>query len=330
MTQTMQALRIGQKARTLLQSAARQWSVHAAVSGAVYISNRNGELLWITDRIRALHTRAVLLPAIPRHAPATESVLRNDGGLLSCGGLKMDWRDALLWTPGRASTNDRLLAGFAGRVTRAMEQAEKPRPAVARLGRAVAHATGAIRNDGIAGAIRLATARGVETLSRAFVGSAVLPTLRAASGLVGLGEGLTPTGDDILGGYLYTLRTLDDALGGRLGINWPGVAEWLHGVSAYTNDISHCVLADHASGDACAPLSAFLRETLGGSSEPRLALLAADVIEIGASSGWSLLVGVRCASRMARTPGGSSRPRDGRQAAVSEGRPQRREVAHVR
>lgn len=109
--------------------------------------------------------------------------------------------------------------------------------------------------------------------------------------LLGLGPGLTPSGDDYLGGVLIALRTLgreDDA--DRI---W-SVIEPI--VAAATNDISRAHLAAAAEGFGSAPLHVLLNAIIDGQSE-WLADFAAAVIRIGHTSGWDALTGAIAALR---------------------------------
>jgi hypothetical protein len=102
-----------------------------------------------------------------------------------------------------------------------------------------------------------------------------------AEPLLGLGPGLTPSGDDFLGGYLIALHALGrrheaEAIAGRL----------LPVASARTSRISAAHLAAAAKGEA----SAVLHSTLAG-GDPR------PLLELGHSSGWDMLAGALMARR---------------------------------
>jgi len=108
--------------------------------------------------------------------------------------------------------------------------------------------------------------------------------------LVGLGPGLTPSGDDFLCGVLFTLH--------RLG--HPGVAERLwHRVRPLSkgagNAISFGHLAVAAAGGGSAPIDDLLAALPGGKSGVLRRLL--DVVgKIGHTSGWDCVAGVLTAA----------------------------------
>ncbi len=116
--------------------------------------------------------------------------------------------------------------------------------------------------------------------------SAPPPDLRA---LIGLGPGLTPSGDDLLGGVLVALHLLGRAdLAETL---WRGIDGALE---AGTNAISRAHLAAAARGHGGAALHAILNDLLTGNSGDLAARLAA-IDGIGHTSGWDALAGATIA-----------------------------------
>lgn len=107
----------------------------------------------------------------------------------------------------------------------------------------------------------------------------------AARSLLGLGQGLTPTGDDILAGTLVTLRALGrDREAGELAD-----AVEAYGAGA-TNRISLAHLRAAAAGQGALPFHDVLVELLRGEEnfEPCLGRIGA----VGHSSGWDILTGI--------------------------------------
>ena len=102
--------------------------------------------------------------------------------------------------------------------------------------------------------------------------------------LIGLGSGLTPAGDDALGGALIALRVFGRAaLADRL-------AEWLlPRARTGTSDISHAHLAAAAEGEGAAALHDTL--TALANDDASLAEGVARLDRIGHSSGWDALAG---------------------------------------
>jgi hypothetical protein len=116
-------------------------------------------------------------------------------------------------------------------------------------------------------------------------GADAAPDAGPLAALLGLGPGLTPSGDDFLGGALVALHLLGrDALCDAI---WAALAPH---IPASTNEISAAHLAAAAQGFGSAALHALLDDVLAGrvdSLPARIAALAA----IGHTSGWDALVG---------------------------------------
>ena len=131
---------------------------------------------------------------------------------------------------------------------------------------------------------------------------------RAVESLIGLGPGLTPSGDDLLGGALIALRAL----------GWPQVADtlgwWLlPRARARTHAISYAHLACAAEGEGAAALHDTLA-TLCSPGAPGLRERADALTTLGHSSGWDAMAGmvlvatVAAASRSPERPGHVARP----------------------
>lgn len=112
----------------------------------------------------------------------------------------------------------------------------------------------------------------------------------ASAALLGLGPGLTPSGDDLLGGLLVALRALGHpALAARLGA-------WLLPRAAdRTHPISRAHLGAAAAGEGAEALHQSLASLASpGASGLAAALAALD--RIGHSSGWDALAGATLAA----------------------------------
>ena len=130
--------------------------------------------------------------------------------------------------------------------------------------------------------------------------------MHALHALIGLGPGLTPSGDDLLGGVLVALHLL-----GR-----PDLAEALwHGtrgaLETGTNAISRAHFAAAARGRGGAALHGILNDLLTGKRAALAARLAA-IDHIGHCSGWDALAGATIALRAYFS---SCRPRSRKQAS---------------
>jgi len=117
----------------------------------------------------------------------------------------------------------------------------------------------------------------------------------AVAALVGRGSGLTPAGDDLLGGVLVTLRAMRDSRADRLARAIGQVA------ATQTTHVSAALLV-HASRGECMPELAGLIAALDGRGDIRASMRR--LLAVGHSSGSSLAHGVLLAlATGARAPG---------------------------
>lgn len=112
--------------------------------------------------------------------------------------------------------------------------------------------------------------------------------------LIGVGSGLTPSGDDLLGGALFVVHAL-----------YPGCAAWnacaatvCAAAAGRTHPVSAALLADHAAGKSFAAMHELLERA--GAAEPlgRLLESAQEVATIGNTSGWDMLTGLILATAL--------------------------------
>jgi hypothetical protein len=141
----------------------------------------------------------------------------------------------------------------------------------------------------------------------------------AALPLLGLGLGLTPSGDDLIGACLFArrLRGPDVASDVAWEAAWEHAAHRLmHAAAARSNAISAALFGDLARGAAYSPLHE-LAAAAGATACDETALLAAvrALTAIGHSSGWDMLTGFVIGTAAAEdgidwkaTPGGHFQP----------------------
>lgn len=130
-----------------------------------------------------------------------------------------------------------------------------------------------------------------------------------ARGLLGLGPGLTPAGDDFLGGIMIALHLVgQDAIGAAL---WQALAP-----AAVTR--THAIARAHLAGAAQGMGSASVHDVLNAVLEGRsgeLATACRDLDRLGHTSGWDILAGaVTALDAVGR---GSSRCRERRRETTA-------------
>lgn len=120
-----------------------------------------------------------------------------------------------------------------------------------------------------------------------------------AENLVGLGPGLTPSGDDVLGGLLIALRLLGGVITGGTKAVW--LADWLGAAATSfagdrTTPLSATLLHCAARGQAAAEVAAVLHGFAGQEPLlPAIRKLLATGRTSGADLAWGLSAGCRAA-----------------------------------
>lgn len=309
MSTTLFARQIGARVHAAILELDRLWSVLASVSGAIYIESDVGEILWLAASPSALHPRAILLPIMPAELPTAGTECRLEDDRLHVGAnLVIRFCDAELWSPELLVRDSVSASEAAGRIAAAIDRTalrSPPQGLLASLLFPHAPRGGRGSHNAMEREIVTAAGRAMESLRQAPTGFGLLEHLQDAIDLVGLGLGLTPSGDDLLGAFLYTLYVLDSAHWGLIGLEGEVVDAWLWRARALTNKISFAILADHAHGDAAVPLHELLNMALDGQSLECLVRAVGRVSVIGQSSGWDMLAGVHCACAVVERMGDS-------------------------
>ncbi len=126
----------------------------------------------------------------------------------------------------------------------------------------------------------------MDWLRRVADGTDVSPPLDAVRRLLGLGPGLTPSGDDYLGGMMIALRAFGY---GRAVERLYAIID--REVPERTNRISAAYLGAAREGWGAAPLHDVLNH-LAAKTDPPLSSLIPAVDRIGHTSGWDALTGL--------------------------------------
>ena len=252
---------IGPVAHAAVGRARGEGRVLARLGASTYLTV-GGEIVWLGGAGATLHPRAILTEGTP--GPDDDDVHIELGALSpwrpapapgggARSGLLTGWRDLAVATPGTPVGFGALLAG---------------RPLAFPL-------------DGVRGA--------AEALADACARDDPARAADAALALLGVGGGLTPSGDDYVGGALFVRAVIgaDDRAAGWRRVGRTVVAA----ARTRTHPISAALLADLAAGSSWAPLHDLVAALDRG--RPAAARAAAGrLLALGHSSGWDMLAGV--------------------------------------
>ncbi|MBI4790936.1 MAG: DUF2877 domain-containing protein [Chloroflexi bacterium] len=119
--------------------------------------------------------------------------------------------------------------------------------------------------------------------------------------LVGLGAGLTPSGDDFLGGMFFAVYHLQRVYPGEFEWNQRAMDEFLEWARPRTNAISHAILSDHAQGQSVEPLHDLIAALLKAEGLDQLMLHVGQLVRIGSTSGRDMLAGLLAGMALAES-----------------------------
>ncbi len=253
----MQTTLLGRKARELLvqpsDAVVTGWGSHA-----MYFLHESGEVFWLADAATPPHARAVLLGGdLPLWLPGTSC--GSTGHSLTARGRPGITLHAPVWTP--------------------------PAPT-----RTVSWGTVWARTQRLADSFSFSPPRWVGEAREAARSGDLEELLHWGQKLVGLGPGLTPLGDDFLGGALFAAWLASHLVPGW---RWAEakLEEFLICSRERTSRLSATLLADLAHGEGPAPLHHLAHVLLSGGSSPALWQAAHELVQVGHSSGLACLQG---------------------------------------
>ncbi|MGD8554245.1 MAG: DUF2877 domain-containing protein [Anaerolineales bacterium] len=283
---------IGSFAKQMLSGSGFRGKLLAKTSQAIYLCDSSGRIIWLTDASIPAHRRTVQACLPDQELSQDLELHLRQGRLLLGEKLAIDLAPAIdlkFPSPASLSEIDHSLNGLLHHLgscpqasgmgmliplltTHARGSSDIPdRPA----DRILAHALGPFQ-------------RIVAACSRRDLAAAV----REGEKLLGLGTGLTPSGDDFLGGFLFARHWFACAFPDRFDINTQSIDALLDEAQRRTHPISLALLLDLAGGHGPEPAHTLMQRLLQADTVSRLTPASSALAGIGASTGWDLLAGV--------------------------------------
>lgn len=288
---------IGEAVRDLLTPQMRG-KVLAVVSHAAYLLSEQDELFWLAAKNIPLHRRCIRVagsfPGLTVEAPFNV----NDHRLVIGSKTVFDFSQASIWEPPHISPGCTLPVAELPKRLCAISSILEGLPAPVGFGSLIpdflliAQCQGEPHPHETSARIPVYARPAVMEIARACLVHDFHGIMNQADGLVGLGEGLTPSGDDFLGGLLFCKRILQNSYADVLNFEFPGLLDFIENTKASTNIISYTFLRDHAEGCAIDTLHQFFNAFLTGQPMDDLRQIASKLIDIGHSTGWDLLAGL--------------------------------------
>jgi hypothetical protein len=271
--------------------------VLAVVNHATYLLTDKEEVIWLVSGESPMHHRCVRWPVpLPRLSVDTTYIVR-DRSIHLDSGKKLDLHSSQIWEA--PSINLQEITGleeFHEKLFPVVEtflSQETPRGYGLFIRSILEIAGKKIENPSLQQEdILTSTARPmVKRIAEACLSHDLSKVLKDAEPLVGLGEGLTPSGDDFLGGLFFAHFMLRYSFPNMLNLELPNLHGWMDANQSSTNLISYTLLKDNSLGHALEPLNQFGIGLLRDQPVENIISAASKLIKVGHSTGWSLLSG---------------------------------------
>jgi len=223
--------------------------VLAVVSDCIYLAGPGGEIIWLARKSLPMHSRSVQLggewPGLIRDTPFQ---IRS-GGLVFHTGATVDAVNAKVWRPTPiASTGCLPFASICGQ-SRSFYSLllQIPRTGFGALLEpilALIQAGGLVSTPEFSDPVLRAAWPAVHAVAKGSARHDLDAILSRAVDLMGLGNGLTPSGDDFLGGLFFGLHALNALYPAEVGLDLEQVEKALAPMARRTNRISRIIVND--------------------------------------------------------------------------------------
>jgi hypothetical protein len=266
--------------------------VSAVFSKAIYLLTKEDDLFWITREDAPMHRRGVTVPP-PLPKLTAGSPFRIEGPhLMVESGFIFELDNPSLWQIPLIDSRDAIdISKLAARTHSFFDNLDTSQ--AKGFGTFIPLVLSSSRNESIhtlaksADPILLFAQPIVLRLVHACLTRANSLIPENVNALIGLGSGLTPSGDDFIGGLLFALHVLRNTYPDSSWIQLP-----VEPYSAKTNPISFTLLRDLAHGHALAPLHRIAHGLLGRDPFESIYPFIWQLIRVGNSTGWDLLAGL--------------------------------------
>ena len=294
------AKQIGSSAKALLTLPGFSGKVLAVLSKTIYLVSRDGEILWLSQDGLAMHRRCVLASFQPRFICVGQNFFVDDRFLQFPGGVTFDLNPATEWKPSTVGSKHGKPLTAVKACTRRLVEAVTKMGEVKGLGRMIPHllpmflslADGNRQVISSSDSLLAKAQNSILNLATACFTFDITEVTRRGRELIGLGPGLTPSGDDFLGGLLFAAQLLKTAY--PQDFNWEEepIINMIDWASTQTHPISHTILKDHTLGHGPEPLHELVASLLMGRDVGRTLEGVKHLIGIGDTSGWDILAGM--------------------------------------
>ncbi len=284
---------IGETARRLLAPGACG-QVLAAFSRAAYLVTEQAELFWLASENAPMHLRGLRIAGPFPKLVAGEDFFIEGDCINIAPDLQVDFGDASAWSVSPIPPEAALEIGQIPLRVKNIFPTGFDLSQASGFGRLIPKilslAAGQPDDEVETDPVLALAWLGISEIARACLLRDMPGLLQEANALVGLGEGLTPSGDDFLGGLLFCVNTIQRLYPGCIHLDSSEQALFIESARQRTHLISFTLLKDLTNGQAVEPLHELIHSVLSD-HPPESIHPAARLTQIGHSTGWDLLTG---------------------------------------
>ena len=284
---------MGETARRLLTPEARG-QVLAGFSRAAYLVTEQEDLFWLASENTPMHLRALRIAEPFPKLVAGETFVMEGECIKIAPDLQVDLGDASTWAfspiPAKAVLEiDQIPVRVKSIFPTGFDLSQ-----ASGFGRLIPKilslAAGQLDDEAEIDPTLALAWPSIYAITKACLLGDMPGLFREANALVGLGEGLTPSGDDFLGGLLFCVNTIQRLYPGFINLDSSEQALFIESAKQRTHLISFTLLKDLTNGQAVEPLHQLIQSVL--SEQPPESIRPASCLtQIGYSTGWDLLTG---------------------------------------
>jgi hypothetical protein len=289
---------IGSTASRLLSQPDFHGEVIASVRGAIYLRSESDEVVWLSDPNSSMHTRNVQLSTPLLEVPVGTAFSAYENRLHLGNSLSLELSEVAVWNDPQLDQDRKPSLGKINQELKHLLPRFSKDIGKKGFGVLMMDILKIPNSDKYPSGQSFPDA--FRTRSAPIVNS-VLAILRqgrfdslfdSVAPLVGLGAGLTPSGDDFLGGLLFTLHNLAALFPREIPLDKSRLDEFIADAKSRTHLISWTLLRDLSHGNGIEPVHVLVNHLFSTHSTPDLLDALHNLTSIGHSTGSDLLAGI--------------------------------------
>lgn len=295
--QHFNALRIGATAGHVLSCSSGAGKVFAIVSNCIYLVEPDDQLFWMVNESVPMHARSIQLAGeLPDLLPGDPFQVKGRA-LAFPAGIWVNAANADAWKPHELPSDCRFTPNEIYKKSRRLYSHLLGIPRTG-FGRFIEHILALAGRGNLPGTpqfsdhVLQSAWPAVLAIAQASICRDLVAILPQMKNTIGLGEGLTPSGDDFLGGLFFGLHALNELSLIEPGLDMDIVEKELGLIADRTNLISSTVLKDLVRGQGLETIHDLFRLLVAEESSEPAFQVARRLASIGHSTGWDVMTGL--------------------------------------